>query len=153
MSPKVNPQGFKIGSTTVGVTFAHSESFKPDYTASEWSIKDLETFKDILYWDNQAYLVVKELPAAQKLLEQRQKPSEEVDPDEEFFASLEQDLNNTEQQKQQTTPATENPSKVTIPSVKLTAVALPSKEKPASKSERFGFVQKMVTDMFVEMFI
>lgn len=134
MSPKVNPRGFKVGSTTVGVTFAHSESFKHDYASSRWSIKDLETGKDLLYWDNQACLGVKELPAAQKMVEQRSRPANESDPEEDFFASLESELDSSHQQPQKKQASEAAAAKVAIPSVKLTSIALPSKSAAKAAS-------------------
>lgn len=138
MSPAVNPTGFKIGSTTVGVTFAHSDSFRLDYASSSWSIKDLETGRDIVYWDNKAFLEVFELPAARQLLEQRERhkssQSQEPDPDEAFFASLEQDLDGGGQQQSKDIEAPLKQQPVTVPSVSLKSIALPTKKTEASTS-------------------
>lgn len=143
MSRQLNPTGFRVGSTTVGVTFAHSDSFRPDYASSSWSFKDLLTGKDLLYWDAKAYLAILELPAARTLLDQRSKSQTQVDPDEEFFASLEADLSKAEEAKKAPAqPATTAP--IVIPSVKLTSIALPkaSGSKDSGDSAKTGEKRK-----------
>ena len=57
LNPNDYPQGFRVRGRPVGVTFAHAESFRPAYAASQFSFKS-DNGRELLYWDDKAFVSI-----------------------------------------------------------------------------------------------
>lgn len=68
-----------------------------------------------------------ELPAAQEIVERREKEAQEPDPDAEFFASLEQDLDASQPASTPAAGGSQKPAP-SIPTVKLKPIALAARK-------------------------